>query len=230
MGRRGRGEPAPRARVPPRLTAPRYGAVVTIRRRGALLTAAGALALVLAVPVAWVQGAGQSRIRTVDDVGTVDAIVVLGAGLRPDGTPSTYLRRRLRAAADLYANGAAPTVILSGDAHEQGDGTTYDEPASMRAWILDLGVPDDALVLDREGFDTTATCRRAREVYGASTAVVVTQDYHLRRALFSCARAGLDGVGVGVSATSTTPLKWAWWHVRELPASWKAAAREALGV
>jgi vancomycin permeability regulator SanA len=196
-----------------------------IGRRGALFTTAGVLALALAVPVAWVQRVGQSHIRSVDDVGTVDAIVVLGAGLRPDGTPSTYLRRRLAAAADLYTAGAAPTVILSGDAHATPGGT-YDEPASMRAWILDLGVPDTALVLDREGFDTTATCRRAGDVYGARTAAVITQDYHLPRALFSCMRAGLNGVGVGVSAASATRAQWLWWHAREVPASWKAAVRE----
>ncbi len=197
--------------------------------RRALLTTAGVLVIALVAPVAWVQGVGRAHTRAIDDVPSVDAIVVLGAGLRPDGTPSTYLRRRLAAAADLYAAGAAPTVILSGDAHDTPGGGSYDEPASMRDWILDLGVPDDALVLDREGFDTTATCRRAGDVYGARTAVVITQDYHLPRALFSCARAGLDAVGVGVSAASATRAQWLWWHVREVPASWKAAAREALG-
>lgn len=184
-------------------------------------------ALAVVVPVAWVQLTGQARVRpstaAVDDA---DAVLVLGAGLRADGTPSPYLQRRLGAAADLYLRGAAPTVVLSGDAHTTADGTVYDEPASMRAWILDLGVPDAALVLDREGFDTTASCRRTAELTGARTAVVVTQDYHLRRALFSCARAGLDAQGVGVSAASARPQHWVWWHVREVPASWRAAVRE----
>jgi vancomycin permeability regulator SanA len=186
-----------------------------------------ALLVAFLAPVAWVQATGQVRVRpAVDAVEPTDAIVVLGAGLRPDGTPSTYLRRRIEAAAALYANGVAPTVILSGDAHERADGSTYDEPAAMRDWIAGRGVPEGALVLDREGFDTTATCRRARDVYGVSGAVVVTQDYHLRRTLFSCTRAGLDTVGVGVSAASVRPARWLWWHVREVPASWKAAVRE----
>ncbi|PFG42272.1 vancomycin permeability regulator SanA [Isoptericola jiangsuensis] len=201
-----------------------------VRRR---LLAGGAVLLALAVllPVAWVQATGQARVRgSVAEAAAdpVDAIVVLGAGLRPDGTPSTYLRRRLAAAAELWAAGAAPRVVLSGDGADRADGTPYDEPASMRDWIVGLGVPPDVLVLDREGYDTTATCRRAHDEYAVRTAVVVTQDYHLRRALFSCARAGLDATGVGVSATSVTPVQAVWWRVREVPASWKAAAREAL--
>lgn len=205
------------------------GVDLTRVRTPALITA-GALALAFVVPVTWVQAVGQARVRArVADVEKVDAIVVLGAGLRPDGTPSTFLRRRVDAAAELYASGVAQTVILSGDASTRSDGTPYDEPASMRDYIVGLGVPEDALVLDREGFDTTATCRRAVSLYGATTAVVVTQDYHLRRTLYSCAEAGLDAVGVGVSARSMRPLQWAWWHVRELPASWKAAARKVIG-
>ncbi|GAA1714773.1 hypothetical protein GCM10009809_08670 [Isoptericola hypogeus] len=197
------------------------------RRRWWLAGAAGALVLAVALPVAWVQLTGQARVRpSVDAVEEADAILVLGAGLRADGTPSPYLQRRLNAAAELYHAGVAAAVVLSGDAHPLPDGSTYDEPASMREWISDLGVPDDALTLDREGFDTTASCRRTAELTGARTAVVVTQDYHLRRALFSCARAGLDAQGVGVSAESARPPQWVWWHVREVPASWRAAVRE----
>ncbi|GHH72381.1 SanA/YdcF family protein [Promicromonospora soli] len=189
---------------------------------------AGVLAVAFTVPVVAVQATGHARVRhDPGEIEKADAIIVLGAGLRPDGTPSTYLRRRVEAGAELYRAGIAPTVILSGDAHDNADGTRYDEPGSMRSWILDndLGVPDDAIALDREGFNTTATCRRAYDLYDARTAVVVTQGYHLRRALYSCVEAGLDAVGVGVSAASVTPVRAAWWHVRELPASWKAAVR-----
>lgn len=189
---------------------------------------AGALAVAFTVPVVAVQATGHRRVRhDPGEIEKADAVIVLGAGLRPDGTPSSYLRRRVEAGAELYRAGLAPTVILSGDAHDNADGTRYDEPGSMRAWLLDndLGVPDDAMVLDREGFNTTATCRRAHDVYGVRTAVVVTQDYHLRRALYSCVEAGLDAVGIGVSAASTMSVQVVWWHVRELPASWKAAVR-----
>ncbi|MFD6134596.1 vancomycin high temperature exclusion protein [Isoptericola sp. NPDC056618] len=203
---------------------------VRTRRRRALrfsAATAGALALAVVVPVAWVQLTGQARVRpSVASVEPVDAILVLGAGIRPDGTPSPYLRRRLDAAAELYHAGVADRVVLSGDGQPRRDGTPYDEPASMREWILGRGVPDAALTLDRDGLDTTASCRNTAELTGARTAVVVTQDYHLRRALFSCSRAGLDAQGVGVSAASATRRHWVWWHVREIPASWRAAVRE----
>ena len=189
---------------------------------------AGVLAVAFTAPVAVVQATGHTRVRhSASEIEKADAVIVLGAGLRADGTPSTYLRRRVEGGAELYRAGVAPTVILSGDAHDNADGARYDEPGSMRRWILDndLGVPDDAIVLDREGFDTTATCRRAYDLFGVRTAVVVTQDYHLRRTLYSCMEAGLDAVGLGVSAASVTPARVAWWHLRELPASWKAAVR-----
>ncbi|GAA1850905.1 SanA/YdcF family protein [Myceligenerans crystallogenes] len=191
--------------------------------------AIGVLSLPVAIPVFWVQGVGQSRVVAPEDVPEVDAVIVLGAGLRPDGTPSTYLRRRVEMGAQLYGAGRARQVILSGDAHTKADGTRYDEPASMRDHIRGLGVPDDALVLDREGFDTDATCRRARDEYGVRTAVVVTQDFHVRRTLFTCGYSGIDAVGVGVSSESVTPVKALFaWKLREIPASWKAAAESVL--
>ncbi|MBE1874349.1 vancomycin high temperature exclusion protein [Myceligenerans pegani] len=191
--------------------------------------AVGVVTLPIALPVFWVQAVGHSRVVPASDVPEVDAVVVLGAGLRDDGTPSTYLRRRVEAGAALYRSGRAEQVILSGDAHTLPDGKLYDEPGSMRAYALTLGVPDEVLVLDREGFDTDATCRRARDEYGVRTAVVVTQDFHLRRTLFTCGYAGLDAVGVGVSSQSVTPVKAFFaWKLREIPASWKAAAESFL--
>ncbi|WP_264032032.1 vancomycin high temperature exclusion protein [Cellulosimicrobium sp. SH8] len=172
--------------------------------------------LVLA-PFVVVQSVGRAHVADPADVPPSDAIVVPGAGLRPDGSPSTYLRRRLDAAADLYGRGVAPVVLVSGDAHDD-----YDEPGSMRAWLLDRGVPDDAILLDREGFDTHATCTRAVSDFGVTTAVVVTQGYHLPRTLFSCRVAGLDAVGIGVSAASVEPWKAVLYRVREVPAASKA--------
>lgn len=182
-----------------------------------VLTCAATVAALVLAPFVVVQRVGRSHVAQPDDVPASDAVVVLGAGLRPDGSPSTYLRRRLDAAADLYARGVAPAVLVSGDAHDD-----YDEPGSMRAWLLDRGVPDDAILLDREGYDTHATCTRAVSEFGISSAVVVTQDYHLPRALFSCRVAGLDALGVGVSTTSVEPWKAVLYRVREVPAATKA--------
>ncbi len=179
---------------------------------------AGAVAVVVLVPFLWVQGVGQSRVRG-DEVPVRDVALVLGAGLRPDGTPSTFLRRRLDAAAELYAAGTVRVILVSGD----NSTVSHDEPTAMRDWLVDRGVPEDAVVRDFAGFDTHDTCVRAHEVFGVTSAVVITQDYHLRRALFSCTQAGIDAVGKGVSSSSVEPAKAVMYRVRELPASLKAA-------
>ncbi len=171
------------------------------------------------VPVAVVQGLGQLRLRpSVEDVDPRPVVVVPGAGLRPGGVPSVYLERRLAAARDLYQAGTVQTILVSGD----GLSPYHDEPAAMAGWLVAQGVPVDAVVRDPGGLDTHDTCVRAHDEFGVDRAVVVTQDYHVRRALFSCGRAGIDVVGVGVSAQSETPSRAVIWHLRELPASWKA--------
>lgn len=177
------------------------------------------LLLVAVVPVAVVQGTGQTRLRaTLDAVDPRPVVVVPGAGLRAGGSPSVYLERRLAAARDLYRAGTVQVVLASGD----GRSPYHDEPAAMAAWLAAQGVPVDAVLQDPAGLDTHDTCVRAHDVFGVDRAVVVTQDYHVRRALFSCARAGIDVVGVGVSAQSDTRARSFVWHLREMPASWKA--------
>ena len=189
------------------------------RRRVLLRTAVIVVALVLA-PALWVQVVGQTRVRPgVSDISRTDVAIVLGAGLRPDGTPSTYLRRRLDAAAELYARGTVGVILVSGD----NSTTQHDEPTAMRDWLVGLGVPEDRVVRDFAGLDTHDSCVRAHAVFGVTDAVVITQDYHLRRALFSCREAGIDVVGLGVSSTSVEPIKAVLYRVREIPASIKAA-------
>lgn len=189
------------------------------RRRVLLRTAVIVVALVLA-PALWVQVVGQTRVRPgVSDISRTDVAIVLGAGLRPDGTPSTYLRRRLDAAAELYARGTVDVILVSGD----NSTTQHDEPTAMRDWLVGLGVPEDRVVRDFAGLDTHDSCVRAHEVFGVTDAVVITQDYHLRRALFSCREAEIDVVGLGVSSTSVEPIKAVLYRVREIPASIKAA-------
>lgn len=189
-------------------------------RRRTLLVGAVALVLVLAAPLAWVQVGGRLRVHPgVQDVPARPVALVLGAGLRPDGTPSTYLTRRLDAARQLYERGTVGVILVSGDNSRAG----YDEPTAMLDWLVARGVPSERVVRDFAGFDTHDTCVRARGVFGVTEAVVVTQDYHLPRALFSCTQAGIDAVGVGVSAKSVEPAKAVMYRVREAPASLKAA-------
>lgn len=187
------------------------------RRR--VLATTGLAAFVVVGGVVWVQGSGQARTRSADDVEPTPVVLVLGAGLRPDGTPSTFLARRLDMARELFEAGKVEVILVSGDASRKD----YDEPTAMRDWLVEHGVPAQRVVRDFAGLDTHDSCFRARNVFGVDQAIVVTQDYHLRRALFSCAAAGLDAVGVGVSAASVEPAKAAWYRVREMPASAKAA-------
>lgn len=191
----------------------------TRRRRPWWWALAGALVVGLG-PVLVVQAVGQTAVRPdVAAVPPTPVALVLGAGLEPDGTPSVYLARRLEAARQLFEAGTVQVILVSGD-----NSTPYhDEPGAMRTWLLEHGVPDDKVVRDAAGFDTHDSCVRARQVFGVTRAVVVTQDYHLRRALFSCKAAGIEASGVGVSAASVTPEQAVLWRAREVPASWKAA-------
>lgn len=190
---------------------------------------AGLVALVLAVvalaPVVVVQAVGQAHLRTADDVAAADVVLVPGAGLRPDGTPSLYLERRLEAARTLLADGTVEVALVSGDNRS----ASYDEPTAMRDWLLAHGVEEGRVVLDFAGLDTHDTCVRAREIFGVERAVVVSQDYHVRRAVFSCRAAGIDVQGVGVASTGTTAVEGVWYRLREAAASWKGAVDALLG-
>lgn len=107
-----------------------------------------------------------------------DAILVLGASVYADGTPSDMLADRLDVASELYFAGAAPQIIVSG-----AQSQNYDEPAAMKRYCVNLGVPESAIVMDPEGDDTYASVYRAKSVYGVQRVLVVTQAYHLYRAL-----------------------------------------------
>ncbi len=188
----------------------------------------GWLLLLVAVAVAgsfgWVQVSPASRIHTLEDVPGRPVALVLGAGLRPSGSPSLFLTRRLDAARRLYEDGKVRAVLVSGDSSRPG----YDEPTAMRGWLVARGVPPSAVVRDFAGFDTHDTCVRARQVFGVDAAVVLTQDYHLRRALFSCTQAGIDAVGVSVSSSTDKPRNFVTYRLREGPAAVKAASDAAL--
>jgi SanA protein len=122
--------------------------------------------------------------------------LVLGAGLDPDGSPSSMLRDRIDVAADLYEDGRVDKILVSGD-----HGTIeYDEVNTMRKSLLARGVPDSKIYTDHAGFDTWDSMVRAKKVFKVDSAIVVTQGFHLPRAVWLAKRAGLR-VG-GVSATA----------------------------
>lgn len=119
-------------------------------------------------------------------------ILVLGCGVRPDGTPSAMLEDRLKQGIALYNVGAAPKLLMSGDHGQE----SYDEVNVMRQYALDAGVPSADIFMDHAGFSTYESIYRARDIFGAKKIIIVTQRYHLNRALHIATALGLEAYGV----------------------------------
>lgn len=177
-----------------------------------LLPLAGAVALaVLAVNLAVVSGGSGGRVE-----GPLDCALVLGAGLRSDGAPSDVLRDRLDESLALYRAGRVSRILVSGD-HQTSN---YDEPNSMRAYLEANGVPREAVFLDHAGLDTYSSMWRARHVFGAQRIVVVTQRFHLARAVWSARALGMEAEG---SAADRHVYRGIFWlRVREVISRTKA--------
>jgi SanA protein len=121
--------------------------------------------------------------------------IVLGAGLTSNGTPSDILRDRLMVALALYDDGRTEKIVCSGDNGQ----VQYDEVNAMREWLLDHDVDADDIFLDHAGFDTYDSMVRAAKVFGITSAIVVTQDFHLPRALYIAQAEGIEVQGVSAS-------------------------------
>src|ERR1700754_4618493 len=157
-----------------------------------LAIAAGFLITVIAIPNAIVLLTGRGA-STSDpkDVPHAQVALVLGAQVRPDGTPSGMLADRITAAAELYRAGRVDKLLLSGD-HGRA---VYDEVGTMKMYLLAKGIPAADIFTDHAGFDTWDSAQRARRVFDVRSAVVVTQKFHMARALYDARRAGLQATG-----------------------------------
>jgi SanA protein len=149
------------------------------------------------------------------DIPPVRVAIVLGAGLQRDGTPSPVLRDRVETAAELYFSGKVEKLLLSGDNRF----IYYNEPGAMRTYALSLGVPDKDLVLDYAGRRTYDTCYRARAIFGVEQAIIVTQTFHLPRALYLCSQLGLSVTGISADRRRYDPITLLYWNLREIPAT-----------
>lgn len=156
--------------------------------------------------VAWVDRGAHGHIYSFDGIPAAPVALVLGAGVQPDHQPSPFLADRLELARRLYAAGKVRAILVSGD----NSTTHYDEPDAMRAWLVARGVPARLVVADYAGFDTYDSCYRATRIFGVTRAIVVTQNYHLPRAVSLCRHLGIqaDGVGTGARQYGWT----AWWY------------------
>lgn len=151
-------------------------------------------AAVVGVTNAVVIGTTSGSIVSAEDAAdyNADAIVVLGASVLPDGTPSQILKDRVENAVELYQAGAAPKIIMSGD----NSTLEYNEVRSMKDYAVSLGVPSGDVFCDHAGFSTYESMHRAKSVFGAERIIVSTQRYHLYRALWSAHALGLEAIGV----------------------------------
>ena len=125
------------------------------------------------------------------ELSDVDCAVILGAGVR-EGKPTPMLRDRLLVGIDLYKSGAVKKLIMSGD----HGSTDYDEVNIMKSFAVDRGVPDEDIFMDHAGFSTYETIYRAREIFEADNIIIVSQKYHLYRALYIAEKLGIKSVGV----------------------------------
>ncbi|GAA3103572.1 MULTISPECIES: SanA/YdcF family protein [Streptomyces] len=186
---------------------------VRARRRAVQAVMAGCVLALL--PSAWTHVVAADRLRTTAGAPSAEVAVVFGAGLW-NGRPTPYLANRLDAAAELYRAGKVKVVLVSGDNSRTG----YDEPDAMRTYLTAHGVPGERIVSDFAGFDTWDSCVRAKEIFGVHRAVLISQGFHIHRAVALCEAAGVDSYGVGV--TDAHDATWYYGGTREVFAAGKA--------
>jgi vancomycin permeability regulator SanA len=122
----------------------------------------------------------------------VDCILVLGCLVKNDGVPSDMLHDRLRQSVELYQLGAAPKLLMTGDHGTAG----YDEVDAMKTYAVNAGIAPEDVFMDHAGFSTYESMYRAKEIFGAKKIIIVTQEYHLYRAIYIARSLGIDAYGV----------------------------------
>jgi vancomycin permeability regulator SanA len=187
------------------------------RRRGMwrwkawLLAAFAFAAAALVVAAFFVEWRYRGRIVPTAGAPPAPVALVFGAGLERGGMPSAVLRQRLDTAVALYRRGTVKKLLLSGDNTDR----YHDETLSMRRYVLALGLPEKDVVADHAGVSTYDSCFRARDVFRVRKAILVTQDFHLPRALFVANSLGIESWGVAADAPADWTRRYA---LRELVA------------
>ena len=159
-----------------------------------LISAAVLLLAVIFVPNFIVVGKVKNDIISLEEAESLadtDCAVILGAGVR-NGEPTPMLKDRLLTGIDLYKSGAVKKLIMSGD-HGSKD---YDEVNIMKSFAVDNGVSDEDIFMDHAGFSTYETIYRAKEIFEADNIIIVSQKYHLYRALYIAEKLGVKAVGI----------------------------------
>lgn len=165
-----------------------------------IMTAFIAVELVVTVALTWVTTSASGRVVDVERLTPAPRTALVLGSLVSDGVPGDYVRGRLDTTVALWEHTQISRIILSGN----GSAQAGNEPSVMRRYLRAHGVPDSAMIDDPHGYDTAASCRRARMTYGATEVLVVTQDFHLDRAIALCRVAGLDAIGVAARCDCPT--------------------------
>lgn len=142
-----------------------------------------------------VKGSVKNQILTPEEAAKltdVDCILVLGCLVKENGVPSDMLHDRLQRGVELFDLGAAPKLLMSGDHGREG----YDEVDAMKQFAVDAGVASEHVFMDHAGFSTYESMYRARDIFQAKKIIIVTQEYHLYRAIYIAERLGMEAYGV----------------------------------
>ena len=144
--------------------------------------------------------------------------IVFGAGLKADGTVTRILRDRVNAAIQLYEAGKVEKILFSGDNRV----VEYNEPGAMYDYAISQGIPSEDIVLDFAGRRTYDTCYRAKEIFQVDDGILVTQRFHLPRALLLCNSLGVNSTGYSANLSYYLKSSRVIWNIRELPATFVA--------
>ncbi len=155
------------------------------------------------------------KIYSVDDTPSSPVAIIFGAGLRRDGSPTNVLKDRVATGVDLYLSGKVQKLLMSGDNRF----LDYNEPGAMADYAHELGVPREDIILDYAGRRTYDTCYRAKYIFQLKEALLVTQSFHLPRALFTCNQLGINSIGVLANRRSYSRNISTFWQLREIPAT-----------
>jgi vancomycin permeability regulator SanA len=168
----------------------------------------------------YIIGVGSRFITPSESVPPAQTILVLGAAVYKDGRLSDMYHDRAQTALELLKAGKAPIILVSGDNSTK----YYDEVTPVKTYLIDQGVPSSSIVLDYAGFDTYDSLYRARDIFGVTSTVIVTQHFHLPRALYLAKNLGLNAYGVNADLQTYRSIRYsylreygarikAWWNI-----------------
>ncbi len=192
-----------------------YNAHVHKKTRNMLLITIFTVLIISLFPKILMDQYSKKRIKTLETIPDYKVAIVFGAGLQSDGSPSPVLKDRVSTAANLYFADKVEKILMSGDNRY----VNYNEPAAMKTYARQLGVPEEDIILDYAGRRTYDTCYRAKHIFKVQEAVLVTQKFHLPRAIYTCNHLGLPAQGVPADQRAYYPVDHRLWKMREFPAA-----------